>query len=72
MFDYAKKIKEYRERKFLTQDELAKILNVNVICIREYELLELGKKSLPYVFELSRTIILATFLYSKYVVCFTD
>ena len=52
--------------------ELAKILNVNVICIREYELLELGKKSLPYVFELSRTIILATFLYSKYVVCFTD
>ena len=28
MFDYAKKISEYRERKFLTQHELAKILNV--------------------------------------------
>ena len=26
MFDYAKKIREYRERKFLTQEELAKIL----------------------------------------------
>ncbi len=24
MFDYAKKIREYRERKFLTQEELAK------------------------------------------------
>ena len=28
MFDYAKKIREYRERKFLTQEELAKILGV--------------------------------------------
>ena len=27
MFDYAKKIREYRERKFLTQEELAKIFN---------------------------------------------
>ena len=29
MFDYAKKIREYRERKFLTQYEYAKRLNVS-------------------------------------------
>ena len=33
MFDYAKKIREYRERKFLTQHELAKILNVSYVSI---------------------------------------
>ena len=26
MFDYARKIREYRERKFISQQELAKIL----------------------------------------------
>ncbi|MBE6147754.1 MAG: hypothetical protein E7168_05450 [Firmicutes bacterium] len=38
----------------------------------EYDLLELGEKSLQYVFVLSRAIISAAFLYSKYVICFTD
>ena len=37
MFDYAKKIKEYRERKFLTQEELAKILNVSFVSISRWE-----------------------------------
>ena len=37
MFDYAKKIREYRERKCLTQEELAKTLNVSYVsvCRRE-------------------------------------
>lgn len=38
----------------------------------EYDLLELGEKSLQYVFILSKAIIPSAFLYSKYVVCFTD
>ena len=29
MFDYARKIREYRERKFISQQELAKILGVS-------------------------------------------
>ena len=37
MFDYAKKIKEYRERKFLTQEELAKILNVSYVSVCRWE-----------------------------------
>lgn len=37
MFDYAKKIKEYRERKFLTQEELAKLLGVNYVTISRWE-----------------------------------
>ena len=41
MFDYAKKIKEYRERKFLTQEELAKLLGVNYVT----ELVGLFKKT---------------------------
>ena len=31
MFDYAKKIKENHDRKFLIKDELAKILNVSFL-----------------------------------------
>lgn len=37
MFDYAKKIKEYRERKFLTQEELAKVLNVSYVSVCRWE-----------------------------------
>lgn len=37
MINYALKIKEYRERKFLTQDELAKILGVSKASITRWE-----------------------------------
>lgn len=37
MFDYAGKIKEYRERKFLTQTDLAKILEVNSVTVSRWE-----------------------------------
>lgn len=37
MFDYAKKIREYRERKCLTQHELASILNVSYVSICRWE-----------------------------------
>lgn len=37
MFDYAKKIREYRERKFLTQEELAEILNVSYVSVCRWE-----------------------------------
>ena len=33
MFDYAKKIREYRERQCLTQEKLAKILNVSYVSV---------------------------------------
>lgn len=37
MFDYAKKIREYRERKFISQGELAKILNVSNVSVCRWE-----------------------------------
>lgn len=37
MINYAKLIKEYRERKLLTQEDLAKILNVTVVSISRWE-----------------------------------
>ena len=37
MFDYSKKIREYRERKCLTQNELASILNVSYVSICRWE-----------------------------------
>ena len=37
MFDYAKKIREYHERKCLTQEELAKILNVSYVSVCRWE-----------------------------------
>lgn len=37
MIDYAKKIKEYRERKFLTQAELAKLIGVFISCVTRWE-----------------------------------
>ncbi len=37
MINYADKIKEYRERKFLTQVELAKILGVGIISVSRWE-----------------------------------
>ena len=37
MFDYARKVKEYRERKFISQQELAKILGVSNVTICRWE-----------------------------------
>lgn len=37
MFDYAKKIREYRERKFISQQELAKILSVSNVTVCRWE-----------------------------------
>ena len=37
MIDYAKKIKEYRERKFLTQTQLAEMLGCTFISISRWE-----------------------------------
>lgn len=37
MINYANKIKEYRERKFLTQEELAKLLGVTKVSITRWE-----------------------------------
>lgn len=37
MINYAQKIKEYRERKFLKQDELAKILGVSKTSVTRWE-----------------------------------
>lgn len=37
MFDYARKIREYRERKFISQGELAKILKVSNVSVCRWE-----------------------------------
>ncbi len=37
MFDYARKVKEYRERKFISQQELAKILGVSNVTVCRWE-----------------------------------
>ena len=37
MFNYAQKIREYRERKLLTQEDLAKVLSVSVTSITRWE-----------------------------------
>ena len=37
MFDYAKKIREYRERKFISQQEQAKILGVSNVTVCRWE-----------------------------------
>lgn len=37
MINYAEKIKEYRERKFLTQVEFAKLLGVGMVSISRWE-----------------------------------
>ena len=37
MFDYAKKIREYRERKCLTQEELDNILNISYVSVCRWE-----------------------------------
>ena len=37
MINYANKIREYRERKFLTQDELAALLGVSKTTITRWE-----------------------------------
>lgn len=39
---------------------------------KEYDLLDLGEKTLKCVFILSKAIISVAFLHSKYVICFTD
>ena len=37
MINYALKIKEYRQRKFLTQEDLAKVLSVSVTSVTRWE-----------------------------------
>ena len=37
MFDYVRKIREYRERKFISQQELAKILGVSNVTVCRWE-----------------------------------
>lgn len=37
MIDYSKKIKEYRESHFLTQEEFAKILGVSATSVTRWE-----------------------------------
>ena len=37
MINYALKIKEYRQRKLLTQEDLAKVLNVSVTSVTRWE-----------------------------------
>lgn len=37
MIDYAKLIKEYRERKFLTQTDFAKLVGVSFPCVTRWE-----------------------------------
>ena len=37
MIDYSRKIKEYRERKFLTQTDLANLLGVSLASITRWE-----------------------------------
>ena len=37
MFDYARKIREYRERKFISQGELAKIFKVSNVSVCRWE-----------------------------------
>ncbi len=37
MFDYARKVREYRERKFISQQELAKILGVSNVTVCRWE-----------------------------------
>lgn len=37
MINYAQKIREYRQRKFLTQVDLAKLLCVSLPCVTRWE-----------------------------------
>lgn len=37
IINYAVKIKEYRQRKFLTQEDLAKVLSVSVTSVTRWE-----------------------------------
>lgn len=37
MINYAQKIREYRQRKFLTQGDLAKLLGVSLPCVTRWE-----------------------------------
>lgn len=37
IINYAIKIKEYRQRKFLTQEDLAKVLSVSVTSVTRWE-----------------------------------
>ncbi|MFA6829480.1 MAG: helix-turn-helix transcriptional regulator [Bacilli bacterium] len=37
LINYAKKIKEYRERKFLTQSEFAHLIGVSIPCVTRWE-----------------------------------
>ena len=39
--NYAQKIREYRQRKFLTQEDFAKLLGVSVPCVTRWEMNQL-------------------------------
>jgi len=57
---------------FFRRIESNVILPKIIFNAKEYDLLELSEKALQYAFIILKSIIPVAFLYSKYVICFTD